>query len=182
MHLCGRSFVPPRAQSHKLRRKRDRRCHSMQSIRVWQPSNRPSANYNPSEERRIMIAAFTIIYCATIVVAFKVIKIKPRPVPIAVAVVVGVLFIGAIVIGWQFSAPVTKSMTLSRYVVQIVPEVSGTIKKIHAHPNVPLKKDRDLLFEIEPELFQYQVDRSIAQLAAAQQNILQLEAGVEAAA
>ena len=74
-----------------------------------------------------MIAAFIIIYCAAIVVVFKVIKIKPRPVPIAVAVAVGVVFIGAIVIGWQISAPVSKSITVSRYVVQIVPEVTGTI-------------------------------------------------------
>ena len=100
-----------------------------------------------------MIAAFTIIYCAAILVVFKVFKVKPRPVPIAVAVVVGVVFIGAIFIGWQFSAPVSKSITLSRYVVQIVPEVTGTIKEIQAQPNVLLKKDRDLLFEIDPELF-----------------------------
>lgn len=129
-----------------------------------------------------MIAAFTIIYCAAILVVFKVFKVKPRPVPIAVAVVVGVVFIGAIVIGWQFSAPVSKSITVSRYVVQIVPEVTGTIKEIQAQPNVLLKKDRDLLFEVDPELFQYEVDQYTARLAAAQKSVSQLQAGVEEAA
>ncbi len=129
-----------------------------------------------------MISAFTIIYCTAILVVFKVFKVKPRPVPIAVAVVVGVVFIGAIFIGWQFSAPVSKSITVSRYVVQIVPEVTGTIKEIQAQPNVLLKKDRDLLFEIDPELFQYEVDQYTARLAAAQKSVSQLQAGVEEAA
>ena len=129
-----------------------------------------------------MIAAFTIIYCAAILIVFKVFKVKPRPIPIAVAVVVGVVFIGAIFIGWQFSAPVSKSITVSRYVVQIVPEVTGTIKEIQAQPNVLLKKDRDLLFEIDPELFQYEVDQYTARLAAAQKSVSQLQAGVEEAA
>ena len=129
-----------------------------------------------------MIAAFTIVYCATIVVVFKVIKIKPRPVPVAVAVIVGVVFIGAIVIGWQISASVSKRIAVSRYVVQMVPEVTGTVKKIHAQPNVPLKVDRDLLFENDPELFQYEVDQYTARLAAGQKSVSQLEAGVEEAA
>ena len=129
-----------------------------------------------------MIAAFTIIYCICIVVVFKVVKIKPRPVPIALAVVVGVVAIGAIVIGWQLSAPASKNIVLSRYVVQIVPQVTGTIEKIHAEANVPLKKDEDILFEIEPDLFQYAVDQFEAELAAAEQNNLKLEADVEAAA
>jgi multidrug resistance efflux pump len=128
-----------------------------------------------------MIAAFVILYGAAILVVFKGLKIKPRPVPIAVAVVVGVVFIGAIVIGWQISAPVSKSITVTRFVVQIVPEVTGTIKKIHAQPNVPLNGSRDLLFEIDPELYQYEVDQHTARLGAAHQTISQLEAAVEAA-
>lgn len=128
-----------------------------------------------------MIAAFTILYCAAIVVVFKVFKVKLRPVPIATAVVVGVVFIGAILIGWQFSAPVTQNVTVSRHVIQIVPQVTGTIKKIEAQPNVALSKGQDILFTIEPDLFQYQVDQSTAQLAAARKKISQLQAGVEEA-
>lgn len=128
-----------------------------------------------------MIAAFIMVYCAAIVIVFKVFKVKPRPVPIAVAISVGVLFIGAILIGWQFSAPVSKRATLSRYMVEIVPQVTGTIKEIHAQPNVPLKKGQDILFTIEPDLFQYQVDQSLARLTSARKNSDQLQAAVEEA-
>jgi len=127
-----------------------------------------------------MIATFVILYTAAIVIAFKGFKIQARPIPIAVAVVVGVLFIGAIVIGWQFSAPVSNRITVVRFVVQIVPEVSGTIKKIHAQPNVQLYGNRDLLFQIDPELYQYEVDQHTARLGSAQQTVLQLAAGIEA--
>ena len=39
-----------------------------------------------------------------------------------------------------------------------------------------------MLFEIDPKLFQYEVDQSTARLAAAKKSVSQLEAGVEAAA
>ena len=129
-----------------------------------------------------MIAAFIIIYSTAILVVFKVFKVKPRPIPIATAVSVGVVIIGAIVIGWQFSAPVSKSITVSRYVVQIVPEVTGTIEEIHAPPNAPLRKGEDLLFQIDPELFQYEVDQRAARLAAAVETVSELQAGVDASA
>ena len=129
-----------------------------------------------------MIAAFIIIYSAAILIVFKVFKVKPRAVPIATAVSIGVVLIGAIVIGWQFSAPVSKSITVSRYVVQIVPEVTGTIKEIHAPPNQPLRKGDDLLFQVDPELFQYEVDQRTARLAAAEETVSELQAGVDEAA
>jgi len=129
-----------------------------------------------------MIAAFVIIYSLAILIVFKGFKIKPRPIPIAVAVVIGVVFIGAIVIGWQFSAPVSKNTTVVRYVVQLVPEVTGTIKTIHAEPNAPLIGGRDLLFEIDSELYRYEVDRHTARLGSARQTVMQSEAALEATA
>ena len=54
-----------------------------------------------------MIMVMTLLYVGCVVVAFKVIKIKPTPVSIAVAVTTGVFMLGGIVVGWKLAAPMT---------------------------------------------------------------------------
>jgi multidrug resistance efflux pump len=129
-----------------------------------------------------MIALFTIIYCVAIWLIFYKMKIKPNPTNVAVAVVIGVVAIGAIVVLWTFSSPSSGNLVVSRYTVQIVPQVKGPITKIHAEPNVPVKKGVDLLVEIQPDTYQFAVDQTTASLAAAEQNVNQQEAGVKVAA
>lgn len=129
-----------------------------------------------------MIAFFTVCYCVTIWLFYIKMKIKPTPKNVAVSVVVGVLAIGLIVVFWRFSAPSSGSLVVSRYTVQIVPQVRGPITKIHAEANVPLKKGEDLLFEIQKEPYKYTVDQLAASLNAARNNVDQLHAGVRGAA
>lgn len=128
-----------------------------------------------------MIAMFVIVYCLTVWLLFTKLKlVKVSPISIAAAVVVGVVVIGAIVILWSFAAPNTKQLVVSRYAVQIVPQVAGQVKKIHAEPLQPIKKG-EVLFEIVPDPFQYSVDQLSAQREAARQNVERAAAGLNIA-
>ncbi len=128
-----------------------------------------------------MIALTTIIYVGLILVFYKVLKIKPNPRNVAACVVIGVGVIGAIVVLWQFSAPPSSTLVVSRFTVQLVPQVKGPITKIHADPNVPLKRGVDKLFEIQPDLYQLAVDQLTASLNGAKNTVAQSEAAVRAA-
>lgn len=127
-----------------------------------------------------MIALMTIMYTAVVVVVFFLFKVKPRPYPVAITVTVGVLMIGGIVIFWLPSAPVSKRTVVTRYVVQLVPYVKGQVQSIRAQPNEPLNKG-DVLFEINPEPYQYALQLAKAQLLAGQGNAQQADAAVRVA-
>lgn len=127
-----------------------------------------------------MIAFMTIIYVALVVLVFKVFKVKPAPWPIALLATLGILLLGTIVVLWTVAAPISTRAVVSRYVVPIVPIVRGQVISIPAVPNVPLKKG-DVLYEIDPTPYQYQVNLSTAQLAVAKSNVTQLAASVRVA-
>jgi membrane fusion protein (multidrug efflux system) len=127
-----------------------------------------------------MITVMTIGYIACIVVAFKVIKIKPTPPSIAVATLIGVFMLGGVVICWKQAAPITGQMFLRRRVLQINPDVREFVSKVHVEGNQIVSKG-DPIFDITPDRFQNAVDQSTAELAAAKSTVLQLEAAVSAA-
>jgi len=130
-----------------------------------------------------MIMALILIYSVCVWLFFSKLKwVKPSPKSIAVAVVIGVIAVGSIVLGWQFSAPYSNRLVASRYAVQIVPQVRGQIDKLNAKPLEPLKQGEDILFEIQKEPYQYAVDQLTAELAASEQNVLHSEAAIRAAA
>ena len=79
----------------------------------------------------------------------------------------------------QWGAPAGKLLVFN-YVVEIIPNVSGEVIDVPAEPLAPLKKD-DVLFQIDPRPFQAEVDRLEAALAAAEQNVPQLQAAYETA-
>lgn len=129
-----------------------------------------------------MITIITLLYLGCVYAAFKVIKLKVNPVSVAVSVLIGVLVLGGIVIGWEFSAPMTEQMTVTRAVIPILSSqnTKEVIKKIHVKRHQPVKKG-DLLYEVETAPFQYAVDQRTAQLEEAKHNIAALEAEVAAA-
>ena len=127
-----------------------------------------------------MIAFMAIIYVALVLLVFKVFKVKPSPWPIALLATLGIVLLGGIVVLWSIAAPVSTRAVVSRYVVQLVPIVKGPVTSIPAEPNVPLKKG-EVLFTINPDPYQYQVNLYTSQLAAAKSNVMQLEAGVRVA-
>lgn len=124
-----------------------------------------------------MIAIVTIAYVTLIMLIYKVFHVRPTPRNIASMIVLGVVMIGAIVILWKFSAPISNRLVVSRYTISIVPQVKGPITKMNAAPNVPLKAGKDILFQIQPDLYQNTVDQLTEALKAARRNVDQLEAG-----
>ncbi|MEK6249258.1 MAG: biotin/lipoyl-binding protein, partial [Planctomycetales bacterium] len=61
-----------------------------------------------------------------------------------------------------------------RYVIEIVPNVSGEVVDVPVKPHESLKKG-DVLFQIDKRPFQAEVDRLEAAIAEAEQKVLQLE-------
>jgi multidrug resistance efflux pump len=88
------------------------------------------------------------------------------------------LFI-ALFLPMQWGAP-SGTANVFRYVVEIVPNVSGEVIDVPVEPLKPLEQG-DVLFQIDPEPFQARVDQLKAQLEATIQNVEQLKASAEAA-
>lgn len=117
-----------------------------------------------------MVTMMCIIYAGLVALLFKFKVLKPRPFPIAWVAVAGILLIGGVVVAWHLCAPMSSRVVSTQYVVQLVSLVKGHVLKVHAQANQPLKKG-DLLLEIDPAPFQYTVNQTEAQLAAAKDNV-----------
>ncbi len=127
-----------------------------------------------------MVTIMIIIYTALVALLFKFKILKLRPFPIAWVAVCGVLLIGGIVVAWHLCAPMSSRVVTTQYVVQLVSYVKGQVLKVHAQPNQPVKKG-DLLLEINPENYQYEVNQASAQLVSAKDNVQQSGAALESA-
>jgi multidrug resistance efflux pump len=127
-----------------------------------------------------MIAFLVTIYAAIVLVLFKFKILKPRPYPITCTLVAGVFTIGAVTVAWMLCAPMSMRVVSSQYVIALVPYVKGQVKRVVAKANQPLKKG-DLLLEIDPAPYQYDVNQLEAQLDASKENVKVAKAGVEAA-
>ena len=129
-----------------------------------------------------MITVITLGYIALVMVALKVINIKVSPTSIATAVVIGSCMLGAILVGWKFSAPMSGKMVVFR---RTIPLLSGQdskefISKVHVEQDQPVTKGT-LLWETDKRPNQYAVDTAAAQLELEKQNILQLQAALDVA-
>jgi multidrug resistance efflux pump len=76
--------------------------------------------------------------------------------------------------------PVSHDGRMYAYVVQIVPNVRGTVVEVPVEANKPVKKG-DVLFRIEPQPFQTEVDRLQALLASKNVKVAQLSEQLAAA-
>src|SRR5262245_66456692 len=76
--------------------------------------------------------------------------------------------------------PVSHDGRMYAPVVQIVPNVRGTVLEVPIEANQPIKKG-DVLFRIDPKPFQIEVDRLQASLAAKNVTFAQLEQQVAVA-
>lgn len=128
-----------------------------------------------------MIALFVIVYVTGIWLLYVKLKVKPTPANLAVCAVIGFVAVGAIVVFWQFSAPTSSQLVVSRYTIQIVPQVRGPITRIDAKPNVPLTKGKDILFEIQKDPYQFIVNQRQGEVSAAEKTVEQLKAGLKVA-
>lgn len=96
------------------------------------------------------------------------------PVAVAALVVGALLLLAAYYVVANRLTPYTADTYLQTYVIQIAPQVAGRVIRVGANDNAPVTQG-DLLFEIDPRPYQYEVDRLRAELAQAQQEVKTLE-------
>ena len=91
-----------------------------------------------------------------------------------------VLLLMVLFVPMQWGAP-SGGLTMYQFVLQMTPNVVGTVIEVQAETNHPTKKG-ELLFRLDPAPYQYQVDLAAARLAEAEQGVPQLKAAWDAAA
>jgi len=130
-----------------------------------------------------MVTLITLGYIGIVVLAFKFMKIKVTPASIGVFAVLGVFILGGVIVVWKFSAPMTGKMTVKRNIVALLAaqDSKELISKIYVPSNQLVKKGTPL-YEYDKRPNQFALDQLVAQLAASQQGISELEAAVEVAA
>lgn len=127
-----------------------------------------------------MIVFLTLSYVALLAILLKLKAIK-----LTLAWKLSPLFfmlvcIIALAVPMQWGAP-SGPINVYRYVIEIIPNVSGEVVDVPVKPLEPLKKG-DVLFQIDKRTFQAEVDRLAAAVAEAEQEVLQLKAAFDTAA
>ena len=127
-----------------------------------------------------MIVFLTLSYVALLAILLKLKAIK-----LTLAWKLSPLFfmlvcIIALAVPMQWGAP-SGPINVYRYVIEIIPNVSGKVVDVPVKPLEPLKKG-DVLFQIDKRAFQAEVDRLAAAVAEAEQEVLQLKAAFDTAA
>jgi multidrug resistance efflux pump len=112
-----------------------------------------------------VIAFLTLCYCGIVWLIFFKLKLLPwnRGSQGAVAGL-GIAGILTLLIAMNLCQPYSKDVRVYQRVVQIVPRVTGRVIEVPIQANVPITQG-DVLFRVDPEPFQYEVDRLTADLA-----------------
>jgi len=109
-----------------------------------------------------MIAFLTLCYSAIVWLIFIKLKLLPWNTKSQAAVVgIGITAIFSLVVAMSLFQPYSEDVRVYQQVVQIVPRVTGRVIEVPLTPNAPVAKG-DVLFRIDPEPFQYEVDRLTA--------------------
>ena len=90
-----------------------------------------------------------------------------------ISIVIGAFILATFLALFNYLTPSGK-VTVTGRVVEVTPNVSGQIVAIPVKPNVPVKMG-EVLFQIDPDPFQFKVKQLRASLAAAQQQALILK-------
>ena len=111
-----------------------------------------------------MIAFITLIYCGFLWLIFFKFELLPwnRNSQLASAGI-GIAMILVIVFSMNIFQPYSQDVRVYMHIVQITPRVTGRVIDVPVRANVPVKAG-GVLFRIDPEPFQYTVDRLTADL------------------
>ena len=111
-----------------------------------------------------MIAFLTLCYAAIVWLVFIKLKLLPWNRGSQSAVVgVGLFGIFSLIVAMSLFQPFSTDVRVYQRVVQIVPRVTGRVIEIPVAENAPVAKG-DVLFRIDPEPFEYEVERLAADL------------------
>ncbi|ALQ47994.1 Membrane fusion component of tripartite multidrug resistance system [Raoultella ornithinolytica] len=121
-----------------------------------------------------------LCYAALSIAIFKIFRIPLNKWTVPTAVLGGVVLIGALILGMNYNFPYTD---IGKQVFRTVPVVSqtrGRVMSVPVQPSQMLHKG-DVLFTLDPTPFQAQVDDLTAQVKAASQDALSLNAALNSA-
>jgi multidrug resistance efflux pump len=82
-----------------------------------------------------------------------------------VVVTIPIIGLAALMLLLNVVAPSALDVQVVKYVVQVIPRVTGRVVEVPVEPNRLVRRG-DLLFRIDPRPFQYEVDRLRALLAS----------------
>jgi multidrug resistance efflux pump len=82
-----------------------------------------------------------------------------------IVVTIPIIALAALVLLLNVYAPSALDVQVVKYVVQVIPRVTGRVIEVPVEPNRLVRKG-DVLFRIDPRPFQYEVDRLEAMLAS----------------
>ncbi|SMP43308.1 Biotin-lipoyl like [Neorhodopirellula lusitana] len=123
-----------------------------------------------------MILFLTLIYVALIAILVKLKVIQFNLFWKLSPVLWMVLLLVVLFIPMQWGAP-SGVVNVYRTVVEIVPNVSGEVIEVNAPGSKPIRKG-DVLFRLDPQPYQIEVDRLLAGLKEAEQTSKMLPAGL----
>lgn len=121
-----------------------------------------------------------LTYAALCVIIFKVFRIPLNKWTVPTAVLGGVIFITIIILLMNYNFPFSDMGKQAYRTVPIVSQVRGRVIDVPVKPNT-LLKEGDVLFRIDPTIFQAKVDDLRAQVKEASQNALSLDSGLDQA-
>jgi multidrug resistance efflux pump len=111
-----------------------------------------------------VIAFLTLCYSALVWLVFIKLKLLPWNGKSQAAVAgIGITAIFSLVVSMSLFQPYSEDVRVYQRVVQIVPRVTGRVIEVPLVANAPVAEG-DVLFRIDPEPFQYEVDRLTADL------------------
>ncbi|HAT1578385.1 TPA: HlyD family secretion protein [Raoultella ornithinolytica] len=121
-----------------------------------------------------------LCYAALSIAIFKIFRIPLNKWTVPTAVLGGVVLIGALILGMNYNFPYTDIGKQVFRTVPIVSQTRGRVMSVPVQPNQMLHKG-DVLFTLDPTPFQAQVDDLTAQVKAASQDALSLNAALNSA-
>jgi multidrug resistance efflux pump len=97
-----------------------------------------------------------------------------------VVLVIGIIIVNVFLSGLGTLTPPSSQATVSGWITEIAPQVSGRVVSVPVRPNEPLEPG-DTLFQIDPLPYQYRVDQLTATLVQTEAAVAQLKESYDAA-
>ncbi len=120
------------------------------------------------------------LYLALVYLLFFKLKVLPwNKVSQGLVVLLGTIILTGFLVGLQGLTPSSTQATITGRIVEIAPLVSGRVIDVPTEPNVPVREG-DVLFEIDPFLYEARIDELQASLALAQLRLEQYRELAEA--
>jgi multidrug resistance efflux pump len=121
-----------------------------------------------------MVEVLVIVYSMLMFFVFKVLKVPLNKWTGTTAVLGGVASIGFLLLMMGMYHPFTKEARIYTLTTPVLPTVKGRIIEVNVKTGDRVKTG-DTLFRIDPEPFQYEVDRLVAELILAESNLADAE-------